>query len=228
MTSISAAAHAIPRRRRSTVGRPRHSAHSPARQAALAVYRAGYRVARPAAIRCGALAKRLSHRHLHRERVILGSGLALALAVLLTVLTASAQRTPSSLQVMRKLPAYSLVFPGATPLKETQTISGGQTSAIVTVTRMYGLPQATASNTHPLDIITWYDARLRKEGWRPVTEQTNGLGDTPFAWATICDHVDLLVEDPSALSPNDVAGLDVSSYSLIYIFTMDQGCLPQG
>ena len=228
MTSLSEPAHTIPRRRRSTVGRPRHPVRSPAREAARAVYRVSYHAARPVVIRCGALGMRLSHRQPHRERVMLGSGVALALAVLLTVLTANAQGTPSSLQVMRKLPAYSLVYPRATLLKETQASSDTQRSAIITVTRIYGLPTATASGVHPLDVITWYDTRLRASGWRQVTEVTNGFGDTPFAWATPCDHLDLLVEDPSTMAPNEVAGLDLSIYSLVFFVTMDQGCLPEG
>lgn len=224
MTSLTAPAHTTPRRRRTSVGRPRHSMRSPARNATLAVFHA----ARPIAIGCGRFASRLSRRHLHRERVILGSGVALAVAVLLTVLTANAQGTPSSAQVMRKLPAYSLVYPGAALLKETQASGDGQKTSVVTVTRMYGLPAATASNVHPLDVITWYDSRLRASGWRPVTEQTNGVSDTPFAWATPCDHLDLLVEDPTTLSPDAAPGLDLSSDSLVFFVTMDQGCFPQG
>lgn len=228
MTSLMAPARTLPRRRRTTVGRPRHPMRSPASELMLAISRAVYRAARLVAVGCGRYAARLSRRHLHRERVILGSGFALALAVLLTVLTANAQGTPSSLQVMRKLPAYSLVYPGAALLKETQASSDSQRTSVVTVTRIYGLPMATASSVHPLDVIRWYDARLRAGGWRQVTEQTNGIGDTPFAWATACDHLDLLVEDPSTLSPDDVAGLDLSSDSLVFFVTMDQGCLPQG
>lgn len=224
MTSISASAYGTPRRRRSTIARPRNPTRSPAWDAALVVYHA----ARPLAVRCGGLASRLLRRRLHRERVVLGTGLALALAVVLTVLTANAQRTPSSLEVMRKLPAYALVYPGATLLKESQTSNDTSKSAIVTVTRIYGLPQAKGDNITPLTVITWYDVRLRHDGWREATEQTNGIGDTPFAWATPCDHLDLLVEDPSTLTPNDIAGLDLSGYALVFFVTMDQGCLPQG
>ena len=165
---------------------------------------------------------------LRRERVLLGLGSALALAVVLTVLTANAQATPSSLDVLKKLPAYSLVYPGSSLLKTTETTDHSRGVTLATITRVFALPQAKAGSTTPLNIIGWYSWRLQRNGWLPASEQTNGITDAPYAWATTCDHFDLLVEDPSDVSPVAVAGLNLSGDALVFFVTMDQGCLPQG
>lgn len=222
MTSRGPAAKATPRRRRTHISRPRHPTRSPARACGAAVYHAVH----PVTVRYSGYAIRFARR-LRRERVMLGVGTTLALAVLLTVLTTNAQGTPSSRDVLRKLPAYSLVYPGGTLLKLTEATTYSHNASIVTVTRVFGLPRTGTDGAKPLDVITWYNARLERGGWQSVTEQTNGITDAPFAWATACDHFVLLVKDSSALAPNEVAGLDPSGYSLIFTITIDQGCLPQ-
>ncbi|MGH2486316.1 MAG: hypothetical protein ACRDHE_09910, partial [Ktedonobacterales bacterium] len=212
MTSRGPQFQQAPRRRRHTVARRR----SPVRSPAGVVTLAGYHAARPVALWCGGYAGRIGRRYVRRERLLLVAGAALALAVLLTVLSTGVRGTPSNLDVLRRLPAYTLVYPGATQLKLSEATSRTLNTALVTVTRVYGMPQATAPNVTTQDIVTWYSSRLQHAGWQSVAEQADGVPEVTTDLATACDHFDLRILESLVNLPSDLAGIDLSSYAQVF------------
>lgn len=224
MTSGRPQIKQAPRRRRHTVARQRSPVRSPASVATLAAYRAARPMARWGAGQAG----RLARRYVRRERLLLVAGSMLALAVLLTVLSTGVRGTPSNLDVLRRLPAYSLVYPGATQLKLSEATSRTLNTSLVTVTRVYGLPRATAGSATTQDIVTWYSSRLQRAGWQSVMEQSDGATAVTSDWATACDHFDLRILESLVNLPSDLAGIDLSPYAQVFFVTLDQGCLPAG
>lgn len=224
MTSGGQQARLAPRRRRHTVARPRYPVRSSVGRATLA----GYHAARPVALRCADYAGRFARRYVRRERLLLVTGSALSLVVLLTVLSTGVRGTPSNFDVLRRLPAYSLIYPGAKQLKLSEATSRTLNTSLVTVTRVYGLPQAAAGNTTTLDIVNWYGSRLQHAGWQSVMEQSDGATAVTSDWATVCDHFDLRILESLVNLPSDLAGIDLTPYAQVFFVTIDQGCLPQG
>src|SRR5579885_3795666 len=159
------------------------------------------------------------------QKVLIAAALTTVLVVAIAIEGATSPGYDPTLQALEQLPAYALVYPGATPLNHAGTPASNKTGVGATVTRYFGFhsPAPPTIDTTVQAIIAWYATQLQSQGWQTQPLALPQTDLAAAAWTHHCATATLHIYRASAVSQLRPS-VDATNYPFVFAFLIQRTC----